>query len=97
MSYEERGRPAAPARKPHTLAMEARRQLTLSGVEEVESFDENEIVMTTSCGSLVNPRRGAEHQPAQRGRRGRDGPGARQLLSYEEAAPSGSLWARLFH
>ncbi len=97
MSYEERGRPAAPARKPHTLAMEARRQLTLSGVEEVESFDENEIVMTTSCGSLVIRGEGLSISRLSVDAGDVTVQGLVSSLSYEEAAPSGSLWARLFH
>lgn len=38
---------------PHHVAMEERSSLTVSGVSDVERFDENEIVMTTSKGTLV--------------------------------------------
>ncbi len=37
----------------HRLVLEGREQLTVTGVEEVESFDENSIVMGTSKGVLV--------------------------------------------
>ena len=37
----------------HRVVMEERNTLSVSGVEEVESFDENVIVMTTSLGTLV--------------------------------------------
>ncbi len=37
----------------HHVVLEERRQLSVSGVEEVESFDENTIVMYTSKGTLV--------------------------------------------
>lgn len=37
----------------HRLALEDRRQLTVSGVEEVESFDEGGITMVTGQGTLV--------------------------------------------
>ena len=37
----------------HHILLEGREQLTVSGVEEVESFDENTIVMVTSKGTLV--------------------------------------------
>ena len=37
---------------PHHLILEEREQLSVSGVEEVESFDENAIVMYTSRGTL---------------------------------------------
>ena len=37
----------------HHVILEEREQLTVSGVEEVESFDENTIIMTTVKGTLV--------------------------------------------
>ena len=47
MGYEV----AAAAR--HHVTMEDRRGLTVSGVEDVERFDENTIVMSTTAGTLV--------------------------------------------
>lgn len=38
---------------PHHILMEERSHLTVSGVSDVERFDEHEIVMTTARGSLV--------------------------------------------
>lgn len=38
---------------PHHVTMEERSSLTVSGVSDVERFDENEIVMSTSKGTLV--------------------------------------------
>lgn len=38
---------------PHHLILEDRERLTVSGVEEVESFDETSIVMVTCQGALV--------------------------------------------
>ena len=50
MPYEsERGRPEVA----HHLILEDRERLSVSGVEEVESFDENTIVMHTSQGTLI--------------------------------------------
>ena len=49
MAYEEKAKPA----KAHSIILEGRAKLAVSGVEEVESFDENEIVMTTSRGTMV--------------------------------------------
>lgn len=37
----------------HRLELTGREKLTVSGVEDVERFDENSIVMTTSAGTLV--------------------------------------------
>lgn len=47
MPYEE-NRPRAEAA--HHIILEEREQLSVSGVEEVESFDENTIVMLTNRG-----------------------------------------------
>ena len=38
---------------PHRLELNDRSRLTVSGVEEVERFDEEEIVMRTTAGILV--------------------------------------------
>ena len=38
---------------PHRLTLEGRNRLSMTGVLEVESFDENSIVMGTSKGVLV--------------------------------------------
>lgn len=45
--------PFEDSRSGHRLVMEERTALSVSGVEEVESFDENMIVMTTSLGVLI--------------------------------------------
>ena len=37
----------------HRLELYSRERLVVSGVEEVERFDEEEIVMRTSAGTLV--------------------------------------------
>ena len=97
MSYEEKSRVTAVAKKPHNVAMEGRKTLSLTGVEEVESFDEKEIVMTTSCGALV-----ISGEDLSISRLSVDAgdvcvQGTITSLRYEEAVPSGSLWTRLFH
>ena len=50
MPYEENRTRAEAA---HHIVLEEREQLSVSGVEEVESFDENQIVMYTTKGTLV--------------------------------------------
>ena len=37
----------------HQLTLDGRERLTVSGVEDVERFDENMIVMSTTAGTLV--------------------------------------------
>ncbi len=38
---------------PHHVVLEERRSLTVSGVEDVERFDETSIVLSTSRGAMV--------------------------------------------
>lgn len=38
---------------PHTLALTERKKLTMTGVEEVVSFDESYAVLKTGLGTLV--------------------------------------------
>ena len=51
MQYEDR-RPRQEAADHHVI-LEGRASLSVSGVEEVESFDENAIVMRTAQGTRV--------------------------------------------
>lgn len=41
-----------PVKKSHSLKLTDRGSLSVTGVEDVESFDESEIVMLTSLGEL---------------------------------------------
>lgn len=50
MAYEEKYRPAE---LPQNIILEGRKKLSVSGVEDVESFDDNIIVIKTVKGSLV--------------------------------------------
>ena len=94
MAYEER---SINIQKPHSLNMDDRKKLNISGVERVDSFDEREIVMLTSGGSLII--RGADMHMGKLDLISGEAvvTGLISELCYEEVAPSGSLWARLFH
>jgi len=50
MAYEDRN---SRNEAPHHVVLEERMHLSVSGVEEVESFDENTIVMYTTKGTLI--------------------------------------------
>ena len=50
MAFDEKN-PASAA--PHRVVLDQRRRLTISGVEEVESFDESSVVMRTNQGALL--------------------------------------------
>lgn len=50
MAYEEKYRPAE---LPQNIILEGRKKLSVSGVEDVESFDESIVVIKTVKGPLV--------------------------------------------
>ena len=50
MAYEEKMKSPA---KPHHVIMEERSRLSVTGVEDVSGFDEEQIVMQTTQGSLI--------------------------------------------
>ena len=80
----------------HQITLEGRERLTVSGVEDVERFDENMIVMSTSAGTLVVSGEGLHI-----GKLTLDGgelhvDGRIDAMSYEEVGRSGGLLSRLF-
>ena len=94
MPYEEnRTQPEAA----HHVILEERERLAVSGVEEVESFDENTIVMYTSRGTLVV--RGENLHIEKLSLDGGDlkVEGDIDSLTYEDSGRErGGLFARLF-
>ena len=92
MPYEDMGT------MQHRLELEGRERLLVTGVEEVERFDEAEIVMATTAGTLVV---GGENLHI--GKLNLDGgelhvDGSIHTLLYEDTAPrgQGGLLRRLF-
>ena len=95
MQYEEK-RPRQEAADYHVI-LEGRASLSVSGVEEVESFDENAIVMRTSLGTLVV--RGEELHIEKLSLDGGDlrVEGMVDSLTYEDdGGPRAGFLARLF-
>jgi sporulation protein YabP len=82
--------------KPHHLILHGRERLMISGVSDVESFDEEGIVCKTTQGVLLV--RGAGLRVDKLSLEGGDlsVEGRVDSLLYEDAAPSGGLFARLF-
>lgn len=81
----------------HHIILEERERLTVSGVEEVESFDENTIVMDTARGALVV--RGQDLHIEKLSLDGGDlkVEGIIDSLTYEESRQDrGGLLSRLF-
>ena len=78
----------------HTLQLSERKQLTMTGVSEVVSFDETVVVLQTSLGTLV-----VQGEQLQLKNLSQDGGqvavgGQIQGLQYE--APRQSGWRRFF-
>ncbi|MDD6077685.1 MAG: sporulation protein YabP [Oscillospiraceae bacterium] len=95
MAYEDKKNPTV--RRPHSVILEERTKLTVTGVDEVLSFDENEVTMRTSRGSLIV--RGSELHVGKlaidTGELGIDGT-VSDLLYEEEQQRGEGFWARLF-
>lgn len=82
------------AHLPHKLQLNERESLTMTGVAEVVSFDENTVVLQTSLGLLV-----IQGQQLQLKNLTLEGgqvavEGSIRTLSYEEPRQTG--WRRLF-
>ena len=94
MAYENR---SMSQMKLHSLTLDDRKALSITGVEKVESFDESEVVLVTAGGNLIIRGSGMHmgRLDLEAGEARVDG--LISELCYEEVAPSGSLWARLFH
>ena len=80
---------------PQHITLENREHLSISGVEEVESFDESTIVMLTNRGTLIV--RGEELHIEKLSLDGGDlkVEGTIDSLTYEAAAPKGGFLSRL--
>ncbi len=93
MAYETNGGSAMY----HRLTMEGREKLTVGGVEDVERFDEECIVVSTCAGTLV-----VTGEELHIGKLSLDGgelhvDGHIDGISYEEEQPvSRGLFSRLF-
>ena len=95
MPYEDnRGRPGAA----HHIIVEERERLSVSGVEEVERFDENTIVMTTVRGTLVIQGENLHIEKLSLDGGDLKVEGDIDALSYEDSgrSSSGGLLSRLF-
>ena len=90
MNYESRE-----VTEPHRLTLDQREKLTLTGVEDVERFDEAEIVMSTTAGDLII--RGEELHIEKLSLDGGDIhiTGRIDALTYEARRQSGGFLSRL--
>ena len=80
---------------PHKLTLDARKQLTVTGVTEVVSFDEGAVIARTESGTLVVQGKNLRLKTLQPEGGQVCVEGSITALIYEEPRPSGSLWRRL--
>lgn len=81
---------------PHKLTLNERKNLTMSGVTEVVSFDDTAVVLRTALGTLE-----VQGQQLQLKTLSIDGgqvavDGHISALFYEEPRAEGGFWGRLF-
>ena len=81
---------------PHKLTLNDRKSLTVTGVTEVGSFDENTVILTTSMGTLVigGSDLKLKNLSLESGQAAVEG----TIFSrdYEEPRSSAGFWHRLF-
>ena len=94
MAYEEK---TAPAPKPHRLTLDERKNLWMSGVEEVESFDEEMVAVKTVKGRLYVRGTALKVDKLEKSTGELNNSGQVVSLDYEDVGPGGGLWSRLFH
>ena len=94
MAYDEKTK--APVLKAHSVSMEDRCRMNVTGVEDVESFDESVIVMNTSQGDLIVRGSGLHIGKISLDVGQLSVEGVINELSYEEKQASVGFWQRIF-
>ena len=81
---------------PHRLTLSERKELTMTGVTEVISFDENAVVLKTNLGNLTIHGKSLQlkNLSVEGGQVAVDGQIA--AFIYEEPRPTGGALRRLF-
>ena len=92
MAEEERNR-----EMPHTVILEGREKLTISGVVDVQSFDEEQVLLETVRGMLVVRGQGLHVERLQLEAGELIVEGEVGLVEYDDSVqPRGGLLKRLF-
>lgn len=89
-------RESGPVQGPHKLVLDEGARLSVTGVSQVLSFDENAVTLETARGLLQV--RGKDLKLRALAPEGGqvDIAGQVELLAYEEARPAGGLFRRLW-
>ena len=94
MAYEDK---TAAGQQVHRLTMDERKCLWMNGVEEVESFDDQTVVVKTVKGQLYVRGEGLKVDKLEKETGELNISGQITSLDYEDMGPGGGLWSRLFH
>ena len=79
----------------HHVVLEDREQLTVSGVEEVERFDETTIVLSTTLGELIVRGQDLHIETLSLGGGDLKVEGTVEALTFQDETPRGGFFARL--
>ncbi|MBQ7340546.1 MAG: YabP/YqfC family sporulation protein [Oscillospiraceae bacterium] len=79
---------------PHKLTLQGRSHLSMTGVTEVVSFDENAVILHTELGTLVV--QGKDLQLKTLSTEQVMVEGKVSALHYEEPRAAGGFWSRMF-
>ena len=82
--------------QPHRLVLDARGQLGISGIEEIESFDESMVVLHTVRGTLVIHGRDLHLQLLSLDGGQVNIDGTVDSMTYEDESRSTGFFSRLF-
>ena len=93
MAYDE-GK--APQPQPYGLKLDGRERLELSGVCDVSGFDESVVMLSTVGGELTVRGSGLHVERIELDAGQLELRGNIRELSYEDSAPMGGFWERLF-
>jgi sporulation protein YabP len=81
---------------PHKLTLNERKKLTMTGVAEVVSFEEDAVILKTALGTLVIQGRDLQLKTLSLEGGQVDVEGTVSALIYEEPKRSGGVLRRLF-
>ncbi|MCX7614316.1 MAG: sporulation protein YabP [Clostridiales bacterium] len=81
----------------HSVVIDARNRINISGVQEVESFDENNVIVFTSAGMLTISGENLHVDKLNIENGELDVEGRVDALEYSDDSPNrGSFWSRVF-
>lgn len=85
---------AAPV--PHSLSLNEREKMSISGVLDVSGFDDSIVILSTSQGELTVRGEGLHIERIDLDAGRLEVQGRVQELRYDESVPGRSFWTRLF-